>query len=456
MNPNTLYYGDCLEWMRKWPGESVDLVYLDPPFNSKATYNVLYGIENGKPAQVEAFEDTWLWTAEAKERVDSIRGAGAHRAHDSIRGLYSILGGSGMMSYLSYMADRLNEIWRLLRQTGCVYLHCDPKASHYLKVVMDDIFEPKNFRNDCIWPYRTGGVSKKRWPRKHQNLLFYTKEKRYYKHTPPPKQRVYYDSPFFTDKIDEQGRYYADVHVRNVWDDIKPLINTSSERLGYPTQKPVVLLERVIKASSNPDDLVLDPFCGCGTTVEAAYKLGRRFIGIDISSFAVDLIRTRRFKGIDISTEGLPRDLAGARKLAEDNKLDFEKWAITRIKGFRPNRTQTGDKGIDGRARLAYWKGLKSDLAISQVKSRNPSASEVRDFCGVVRREDAVLGVFITLDKVSKRRRGVYEEIGDMGKVNVGGVSYPRVQFWSMEEYFKGGGGESSYAQRPLHWESHR
>ncbi len=305
MEHGTLYYGDCLEWMRRWPDECVDLIYLDPPFNSNAGYNVLFDTGHDAPAQVRAFDDTWKWDAAAVDRLQRMQSAVGHPAHSAVTGLFSQLGNSGMLAYLTYMAERLAEMRRLLKSTGSIYLHCNPTASHYLKIVMDAVFGAGNFRNEIVWSYRTGGVSKRYWPRKHDVLLFYVKSDSYTHR--PLQERILYDKPFFNAQFDEEGRPYADVYVRDVWDDIKPLINVSKERLGYPTQKPVALLERIIKASSSPSDIVLDPFCGCGTTIVAAESLGRRWAGIEASDFAIELTRNRCIGeiGITAAIEGI-------------------------------------------------------------------------------------------------------------------------------------------------------
>ena len=308
MQHRTLYRGDCLGWMRRWPDECADLIYLDPPFNSNAGYDIQFDARNGRPARARAFNDTWKWDSAAAARLRRIQDDDGHPARNVIVGLLHQLGESSMLAYLTYMAERLAEMRRLLKQTGSIYLHCDQTASHYLKIVMDGIFGAGNFRNEVVWSYRTGGVSKRYWPRKHDVLLFYVKADAY-KHR-PLRERVLYDKPFFNAQFDEEGRPYADVYVRDVWDDIKPIINVSKERLGYPTQKPVALLERIIEASSNPGDIVLDPFCGCGTTVVAAENLGRRWAGIEISEFAVDLIQERRLKDMEI-TAAIERMPAG-------------------------------------------------------------------------------------------------------------------------------------------------
>lgn len=305
MQHRTLYRGDCLDWMRRWRDESADLIYLDPPFNSSAGYDIRSGDGIGGTSRARAFNDTWKWDEQAAERLERIREDQGHPAYGAISGLLHQLGESSMLAYLTYMTERLAEMRRLLKRTGSIYLHCDQTASHYLKIVMDGIYGASNFRNEIVWSYRTGGVSKRYWPRKHDVLLFYVKTDAY-EHR-PLQERVLYDKPFFNAQFDEEGRPYADVYVRDVWDDIKPIINVSKERLGYPTQKPVALLERIIEASSSPGDMVLDPFCGCGTTLVAAEKLGRRWAGVEISEFAIELIQERRLKemGITAAIEGM-------------------------------------------------------------------------------------------------------------------------------------------------------
>ena len=375
MTPQTLYYGDCLDWMRKWPSECVDLIYLDPPFNSNTDYNILFGTENNVPAQMRAFTDTWHWDDKAAVRTNAILNAVAHPAHQVIHGLHVMLGESGMLAYLTYMAERLAEMQRLLKPTGSIYLHCDPYASHYLKAVMDSVFGNGNFRNEIIWGYRTGGVSKRWFGRKHDVILFYVKsekhaifhrqkERSYSTNSPPGFKGIQ------TFK-DSHGRAYTMATMRDIWE-INAIGRTSKERLGYPTQKPRALLDRIIKASSNPGDLILDPFAGCGTTIDAAERLDRRWVGVDISSFAIDLVQEYRLKplGVTAHIEGIPADLASARRLAELNRFDFESWAIYLVPGLVPNKKKTGDGGIDGRGMmLVEPDNTKSRLVLAQVKS---------------------------------------------------------------------------------------
>lgn len=437
MKHQALYYGDCLDWMRRWPDACADLIYLDPPFNSNAGYNILFDTGDDTPAQLRAFNDTWKWDAAAADRLHGIQNAVGHPANSAVTGLFSQLGNSGMLAYLTYMAERLAEMRRLLKPTGSLYLHCDPTASHYLKIVLDGIFGANNFRNEVVWSYRTGGVSKRHWPRKHDILLFYVKSN-LYRHR-PLQERMLYDKPFFTDKVDDKGRPYADVYVRDVWDDIKPVINVSKERLGYPTQKPIALLERVIEASSGPGDMVLDPFCGCGTTIAAAEGLGRRWAGIDISAFAIDLIQDRRLSpvGITAVTEDIPADMDSARRLVAENPFDFEAWAITRIPGMVPNEVKVGDGGIDGRGTmLEHAADRVSKRVLAQVKGGGFSLAQLRDFLHTVNREDATIGVYVTLEGVTSP--SARAEAQGMGKVRVGASEFPRIQLWSIRDYFNG------------------
>ena len=456
MQDNALYYGDCLDWMREWPDESVDLVYLDPPFNSNADYNIIFGRENGTPAQVRGFIDTWKWDARAADRVRDIERAVSHPLHAVTIGLRQILGESGMLAYLSYMGLRLVEMRRLLKPTGGVYLHCDPTASHYLKVLMDAIFGAKQFRNEIAWCY-TGPGSTTRWfPRKHDTLLFYARGDGTALNLDavriPYKQLNVQHAeggsgggiggkltPDTVEDYRRRGKVPEDYWLEDR-DGMSPVGRRKAERLGYPTQKPVALLERIITASSNPGDLVLDPFCGCGTSVVAAHNLGRRWIGIDISANAIDIIQDRRLGPLRIQapTFGIPQDLASARKLAAERPFDFEGWAVTRIPGLALNEHQRGDGGIDGRGTLlAAPDDHGSSLVLAQVKgSPRFSRSAFRDFLHVVGREEAALGIYVTQNPVNSR--DARAEAAAMGEVTVGAERYPRVQLWSISDYFEG------------------
>ena len=283
----TLFLEDNLPVLRGLDSDSIDLIATDPPFNK----GVPAFTGTTKAGQNVEFKDVWNWNDDVHvEWTNAISGK-----HPSLyAAIYAAnkTAGYDMGAFLCWMAVRVLEMHRVLKPTGSLYLHCDQTASHYLKAMLDSIFGRKNFRNEVIWSYRTGGVSKRYWPRKHDSILFYVKSDSY-EHS-PIQERIFYDKQFFTEKVDTtEGRYYADVYVRDVWDDIKPIINVSIERTGYPTQKPLALYKRMIEASSNPGDMVLDPFAGCATTCVAAEQLGRQWIGIDIREESGDVIRER-------------------------------------------------------------------------------------------------------------------------------------------------------------------
>ena len=458
---NTLYHGDCLDIMREWvltnPG-CVDLIYLDPPFNSNANYNILYGKDQtNKPrderAQFVAFKDTWYWGVEAAERVKSIKRATAHPAYKAIRGLDEMLPKGGMLAYLSYMAERLAMMRDLLKDTGSIYLHCDPTASHYLKTIMDAIFGANNFRNEIIWSYPASpSTVKKDFPRKHDTLLRYTKSGDYVfnandiriPYSESSMNRMKYAANKSTVlhgteiKLHEGGKIPP-----TVWSDIQQTYRYRTEALGYPTQKPLKLLERIIRASSNNGDLVLDPFCGCGTTAEAAWKIRRKFIGIDISPFAVTRVCKERLKKArGVSVMGLPADMKSARDLAKTDPFVFEHWAVSCLEGFAPNDKQTGDGGIDGRGHLLNPPADKNGqqekgLCVAQVKGGNFTPADLRAFLSQIASGYASMGVFITLEK-QRTTPTMREVVGTAGTFQPQGgtKTYDRITFWSIQEYF--------------------
>ncbi|MDE2863284.1 MAG: DNA methyltransferase, partial [Chloroflexota bacterium] len=504
---------DCLEWMDRWDDGSVDMIYLDPPFNSQADYNILFGRTEGG-AQYKAFTDIWEWDDAAAERLDRCLNAIARPAHSVIVGMERMLGPSGMLSYLTYMAERLEHCHRLLKPTGSIYLHCDANASHYLKLVLDAVFGPRQFRSDITWRRinRTGRGTR-RLANNADNILYYVKgtsftwNQPYSAHDPMYVEKMYrhvdeagrryrrdnlkgaglrkgdsgapwkgvdpsetgshwaipnaalpdeikaLSSQEKLDYLDDIGRIYwpprgkVPSYVRyldempgtptdTIWDDVNSIGASSKERLGYPTQKPVKLLERIVEASSNPGDLVLDPFCGCGTTIAAARKLNRRWVGIDIDAFAIDIIR-ERLKDPAIAAYGIPYDLSGARRLARERPFAFETWAVRRLAGFVPNTKQVADGGVDGRGTI--WEQPEGDLtklALAQVKGGNFSLGSLRDFGHVIERDSAGLGCYLTLDRIDTS--GARSEAARMGSVRIDGTPYPRMQRWSMAEYFDG------------------
>ena len=443
MEKNTLYYGDCLEVMSKWNDSSVDLIYLDPPFNSKVNYNILFGNQkNGGDkndlAQLTAFTDTWEWDGDAVKRVDFINSAIAHPAHRAIRAFSEIYpDGSGMLSYLSYMAERITAMHRLLKDTGSIYLHCDPTASHYLKIIMDEVFGKGNFRNEIVWCYTGPSRANKFFPRKHDYLLFYTKSNQWVFNA--DSIRV----PYVKRETGNTSGIFKKAHTlsrkgeipETWWTQFSPVGRIKEERLGYPTQKPLALLKRIVMASSNEGDVVLDPFCGCGTTIEAAHLLKRDWIGIDISAYAIEVVRRDRMKNLRIDLDGVPKDLKGALNFAKQNPFDFEKWAVTRIPGFAPNAVQRGDGGIDGRA-LIYGAEKEKKLCVAQVKSGKPNIDSLKAFFGMVVSGKVAIGVFITLEKWDTPT--VRKCIAEAGTLQIGATKYNRLIMYTIDEYFHG------------------
>ena len=301
---------------------------------------------------------------------------------------------------------------------------------------MDMVFGKNAFVNEIAWCYKSGGASKRYFAKKHDVILFYgSSRERVFN---PMKVKSYGQTGGGqggkVKYLRDQKGTYSIVNARDWWE-ISMLSTTHSERLGYPTQKPLKLLERVILASSNEGDLVLDPFCGCGTAVDAANRLGRRWAGIDISSFAIDLIRKRRMADMDIATQGIPFDLQSARKLARDKPFDFESWAVMRMPGFQPNTNQVGDGGVDGRATLATKPAdYKSRLALAQVKGGKFNLGHLRDFIHVTDRDKAALGVYVTLDPVTSR--AAKAEAAKARTVTVGVERYSRCQLWPIADHF--------------------
>lgn len=444
--PNALYYGDCLDVMRGWPDEIIDLCYLDPPFNSKSNYNILFGDKRGPDRQqVLAFEDTWHWDEAAADRTGAFERAVGNPAHAAISGLHTVLGNCGMMAYLSYMAERLIEIRRTLKNTGSIYLHCDPTASHYLKVVMDAIFGSANFRNEIVWCYTgPGSPAMRQFNRKHDTLFWYSIGEKWafnrdavripYK-DPNQRPREAYNTgsafdPENIERMRSKGKVPETWWMQEQGNGLRIVARSKAENLGYPTQKPIALLERIIEASSNRGDLVLDPFCGCGTTIDAAHRRHRKWLGIDISPFAIDLVKHRRLQDASIPVYGIPVDVETARTMARSKPFDFEKWAVTRIPGIMPNRRQVGDGGIDGRGKVLETSGL----VLAQVKGGKFVRGQLRDFLHTVHREKATLGIYITVDRVTSA--SALAEAREAGYFTLGANDYPKVQLWSMVDFF--------------------
>lgn len=476
MKNRTLYFGDNLEILRKRiPDESFDLIYLDPPFNSNRSYNVLFkeGLQDS-PAQVRAFEDSWHWTQESKSTFDYLVMKTNENISNLMQAFEKLVGHNDMLAYLTMMTVRLIELRRVLKKTGSIYLHCDPTASHYLKIVMDAIFGKKNFRNELIWLYKGRELSHKSYSRKHDVILFYTKTDKYTfnwnKILEPLEESSRRALARYKDKkgyfivrykkgggfapLEKEGK---DTYRQYVPEGVPPRdwfyadYARKSEQLGYPTQKPETLLERIIKASSSEYEWVLDPFCGCGTTVAVAEKLKRNWVGIDITALAINLIRHRLKNQFglgrkQINIEGLPTDLTGANELFKKDPFEFEYWALDLVNAM-PAQSKTkekmrgADKGIDGVITFhkdkisGEWKYGK---ALIQVKGGSVQRSQIATLKGDVDREKAEAGVFITLEKPTKPMTQETIDTGSFKTPLTGDVEFPKIQILTIEEILKG------------------
>jgi site-specific DNA-methyltransferase (adenine-specific) len=461
MEENKLFYGDNLDVLRRHVGDqSVDLVYLDPPFQSGRNYNIFFRNEAGIGAeeQVRAFKDTWTWGPEAEENFDDVVQEGGNLAQAMVA-LRSLLGECDLLAYLAMMAPRLRELHRVLSPEGTLYLHCDPRASHYLKVLLDACFGGASFRNEVVWRYRRMPSVSRDFQRFHDVLLRYTKNR-----SGDATFNQLYDelaeSTLKTWGTKKQNAVFRNgqriksstleeespgVPMGDVWD-ISIIAPMSKERLGYPTQKPEALLERVLLASSDPGQVVLDPFCGCGTAVAVAEKLGRRWIGIDITHLAIGLIKYRMEMAFGANAKfgivGEPRSIEAARQLAEDNPYQFQWWFVGRLLG-RPVEEQKGrDRGVDGRLhfRDAPRPALPRQIVLS-VKAGRTGPTHVRDLRGVVEREQvqgAVMGALLTLQEPTAE---MVREAASAGFYHSPwGTKHPRIQLLTAEQLLAGQG----------------
>ena len=453
-----LFYGDNLAVLREQiPDESVDLIYLDPPFKSDSTYNILFRDEAGDapPAQLEAFDDTWHWGADSERALAELLSdrATSPQAGVLLEALVRAWGRNQMTAYLAMMSIRLVELHRVLKPGGGIFLHCDPTAAHPLKLVLDAIFGADRFQNEIVWRYRRWPAKQNRFQRMHDTIFFYAKDA----DEPRIFNQLYEDLPESTLERFGTRRQVADFSsgrrkpgltdeespgapMSDVWE-ISIIAPSARERVGYDTQKPLRLLHRIIEASSNPGDLILDPFCGCGTAMVAAEQLGRRWCGIDITHLAIGLVEDRlRELNADARVFGAPQDMISARDLARRSAFQFEAWAITRLAGFRPNPKPGGDGGIDGRMRFARNGEGGRDYggrAVAQVKSGAVSRGDLDAFVTALDRDDADLGVFITLEALGPRH-GAHAEAARAGTVRIGSQDYAKIQLWSIEDLFAG------------------
>lgn len=535
---NHLYYGDCLTIMRDMPLGSVDLVYLDPPFNSNREYNAIYKDETGRPLpdQIEAFNDLWELSEERQRAIRMMpvlmRDAGLDNDTAEFWRIWmNALRNTQprLLAYLSYMTERLLPLRGIVKPTGSIYLHCDPTASHYIKVMMDSIFRHGNFRNEIIWQRTQAHGRAKKWRPIHDTILFYSISDSYtWNRTYQGYDQSYIDShyrtsdnhgpyqlvtldgpgkrsgssgqpwrktdpttkgrhwelppdralpPWFVhpegyaamnvqerlEVLDDAGliywpsrglfpRYkrYLSVSegnpVQDVITDIDALNSRAKDRLGYPTQKPVKLLERIIQASTNPGEVVFDPFCGCATTIEAAHRLKRRWIGVDIAIHAVKRVAKIRLEdslglvdGKDFKIEGVPRNLEGARDLWERDKYQFQKWAIEQVDGFVTNK-KTSDGGIDGRLYFSLPDNPDLQSMIIEVKGgQNVGIEIIRALRGVLDSDRALVAGLIVMEDLGPRKMANFRrDMGDVGDLNVSGVLYPRMQMLTVSEIVAG------------------
>jgi DNA modification methylase len=523
MRPGKLYFGDNLLVLKEYVAdESIDLVYLDPPWNSNQDFNVLFKERDltSSDAQLQAFEDCWHWDQKAQTTYeeliapDAIERGIPRSVSILIEAFYRALPQrSDMAAYLVMMAPRLVELRRVLTPRGSLYLHCDPTASHYLKLLLDAIFGPQNFANEIAWQRTNARTAAGRWPRVHDVLLFYAKDttrtfnpvqvigeatkqphtlvtgpdgKRYqsYELTAPHLRfgetgkawrgfqpadmgRCWANPPPVMDEWDRQGlihwpkkkgawprRRAAEpfaaekrmVTVGDVWTDVDRINQSAKERIGYPTQKPLALLERILSASSNPGDVVLDPFCGCGTTIEAAQKLGREWIGIDITHLAIRVIRDRlasKFPGIKYELLGEPQDVESARVLAETSPYQFQWWAVHRI-GAHPIGAAPGsregkkgrDRGVDGLIKFRVGSSVY-EIVVSVKSGRAVTPGMVRDLHGTVQSEKAALGVLVTMQPPTQEMRTAAARAGTWRDPSTD-RKYARVQILSAVDLFAG------------------
>ncbi|MGC1376965.1 MAG: DNA methyltransferase [Anaerolineales bacterium] len=541
---NTLFYGDNLPILREHiSDESVDLVYLDPPFNSQRVYNVSLRDETGQEAQaqIEAFKDFWRWE-ETAQAFDELRETAPASVVTLMAALREIVGETPLLAYLTMMTARLLELRRVLKSDGSLYLHCDPTASHYLKIVLDTIFGKENFRNEIAWKRTSAHSSAKRYGPIHDVVFFYSKTDVYHWSNIKTEHNREYIEKNFTRKDDLTGKYFQPVDLTgagirkgesglpwrdinptdagrhwalpgailkslhstegtvqerldaldsagriywpkkaggvprlkwfvddteggslaDVWTDIFPVSAQAAERMGYPTQKPLALLERIIQASSEEGDVVLDPFCGCGTAVVAAQKLNRKWIGIDITYLSIALMKYRLQDsfaltgGKDYAILGEPEDLASARQLAKDDRYQFQFWALSLI-GAKPLGGETGskqgrkgaDKGVDGYLFFVDAPGETTYKTIVQVKSGHVQDSHIRDLIGAMENEKAPIGVFLTLEEPTRNMLTTAASAGFYSSPTWQ-KKYPKIQILTIADLFSGKRVETPPARNPF------
>ena len=514
--PNRLYFGDNLDILREHVADgSVDLIYLDPPFNSNVNYNAFFQEQTGElsDAQITAFEDTWHWGLESEAAYRATVTDGPENLADLLQAMRAFLGQSDMMAYLSMMAPRIAELHRVLKPTGSIYLHCDPTASHYLKLLMDATFGPKNFRNEVTWQRTESHNTAGKYGNVADILLYYAKsdaptwnrgfhkygESKYseqqlkrFRHVDEEGRRYRLDDltaprpnsnsgkfewrgtmpgpsrgwGYRLEQLEEwwsEGRihtkrdgtprmdglkvYLDDAEgkpLQNIWTDIPRIPNTSAERLNFPTQKPEALLERIINASSNEGDVVLDPFCGCGTATVAAERLNRHWIGIDITHLAMSLMRHRLHDtfGDELrpyEVVGVPQDPASAAALAQHDRYQFEWWGVSLVDA-RPakDKKKGADAGVDGIINFFDDNSGKAKRIVAQVKSGGVNRSMIATLKGDMEQEKAEIGLFITLDEPTRPMLQEAASAGFYTPEYYPDHQYPRLQILTVSELLNG------------------
>jgi site-specific DNA-methyltransferase (adenine-specific) len=495
---NTLYLGDNLDILRRYVADdSVDLIYLDPPFKSNQDYNLLFKERDGSRSQgqIRAFGDTWTWSTESEAAYETMLSAGGMLAQ-AIYALRQLLGQSDMMAYLVMMAPRLLEMQRKLKARGSLYLHCDTAAGHYLKILMDGVFGPDHFRGQIVWKRTSshGNVStrfgdvtdfllyyaKGDRPIWNQQYVPYTKKHIKTKFTgidrdgrrfttsdlrnPSPRPNLRYEykgykshpngwavSQAKMEAYDRAGRLvfpaskdgrirlkrYLDEQrgqrLQNLWDDISPVNSRAAERVGYPTQKPEALLERIILTSSSEGDVVLDPFAGCGTAVVTAQRLKRAWIGIDITEQAITEVRKRLDKlSAKYGIVREPKSVADALALAKTDPHHFQTWALDLL-GIRPTHPRKGRDGTMD-AKIVDRHGRS---AVISVKSGQPKLMHVHELQAIVQRERATIGALVAMYEPTPTMK---KDAATTGIYQVPGRIVPRLQLLTIAQIFAGGG----------------
>ena len=452
----TLIRGDNLEEMRNFPDACIDLIATDPPFNSKRDYFVPFRDEQGREPDtlVRAFTDTWTWGDAAEDAYNELLVDVGGQVGNTIEGLRRFLNETPMMAYLVMMGIRIVEMHRLLKDTGSLYLHCDPTASHYLKIILDAVFGAGNFRNEIIWCYRGGGVPKNDFSRKHDIIFRYSKTKELtfnvddirVPYSQESQERLKYTARAFRGNrvydnydMNEKGKHPED------WWVMQPIMPSSGERTGYPTQKPIELYKRIIAASSNEGDLILDPFCGCGTTLMASEELNRHWVGIDLTYLAIGAVR-QQFERLfpqhrdNVTIAGTPENVDQAIALARTDPQGFEEWCVTHVLHFKSNAKKVADGGIDGTFRfpLGKVKGKQAyGRAVAQVKGGGYTLGHVRDFRTAMQNDDADLGVFVVTSPPSSGMRTEASRAGTYRHPSYA-MEVPALQIYEIQDYFNG------------------